>query len=188
MASGLRSREHNTIHDVALNVTPLQQPHPPVWVAVIRAEAAPFVARQGFPLLGIPYALERLSAVRDMLQAYHRGYCETSHDPGQADVTLAWHTYVADTTEAAIRESRAALQQYTDTRLYATSRGKTFEELYDNGLLIIGDPAYCRQRLEELREFGMTTMLILSNFGGLAHDQVRKSMHLFAKEVVPAFV
>lgn len=74
------------------------------------------------------------------------------------------------------------MQQYTNTRLYATSYGKTFEELYENGLLIIGDPAYCRQPLEELQDFGMTTMLTLSNFGGLAHDKVQKSMHLFAKE------
>ena len=30
-------------------------------------------------------------------------------------------------------------------------------------------------------------MLALSNFGGLAHDQVSKSMQLFADEVIPAF-
>lgn len=178
---------YNSIEDVAINVQPVQQPHPPTWIAVIRAEAAPFVARRGMPIMGIPYVLERIEAVREMIQAYHQGYRGAGHDPAQADVTLAWHTYVAETTDAAIREARDAMQQYTDTRLFATSQGKTFDELYDNGLLIIGDPAYCRDRIEALREFGMTRMLTLTNFGGLEHAKVQKSMHLFAKEVMPAF-
>jgi len=33
----------------------------------------------------------------------------------------------------------------------------------------------------------MIRMLALSNFGGLAHDQVSKSMQLFADKVIPAF-
>lgn len=181
---------HNAYHQidgVTINVQPLQKPHPPTWIAVIRAEAAPFVARRGMPMMGIPYALERLDAVRTMLQAYHTAYGEAGHDPAPAEVTLAWHTYVAETTDTAIAEARQAMQQYTDTRLYATSRGKKFDQLYDNGLLIIGDPRYCRKRIADLQACGMTTMLTLTNFGGLAHANVQKSMHLFAKEVMPAF-
>jgi hypothetical protein len=94
---------------------------------------------------------------------------------------------VAETTDLAICEARTALQQYTDTRLFATSKGQKFEDLYDRRLRIIGDPIYCQERIAELRDWGMIRMLALSNFGGLAHDQVSKSMQLFADEVIPAF-
>ena len=33
----------------------------------------------------------------------------------------------------------------------------------------------------------MTSLLGFMNFGGLAHEQVRESMRLFAEEVMPAF-
>ncbi len=178
---------YHAINEVAINVQPVQQPHPPTWIAVIRPEAAPFVARRGFPLLGVPYTAGHIETARDMIQAYHQGYIDAGHDPSQADVTLVWHTYVAETTDLAIREARAALQQYTDTRLFATSKGQKFEDLYDRGLLIIGDPAYCRERIATLRDWGMTRMLTLSNFGGLAYNKVSKSMQLFAEEVAPAF-
>jgi len=175
------------LDDVAVNVRPLQQPTPPTWVAVVRADAAPFVAARGQAVMGIPYALERLDAVETMLAAYHRAYREAGHDPAAVDVTLAWHTYVGETTDRAIAEARQAMEQYTATRLYATSQGKSFEELYDNGLLIIGDAAYCRRRIGELGEAGMTRMLALTNFGGLAHERVVASMRRFAAEVAPAF-
>jgi hypothetical protein len=59
---------------------------------------------------------------------------------------------VAETTDLAIREARTALQQYTDTQLFATSKWQKFEDLYDRRLLIIGDPAYCRKHIAELRD------------------------------------
>lgn len=178
---------HHDLDDVAINVRPTQQPTPPTWVAVIRAEAAPFVAERGRAVMGIPYALERIDAVHAMLDAYHGAYRAAGHDPAGADVTLAWHTHVADTTGRAIAEVRAAMEQYTATRLYATSRGKSFDELYENGLLLVGDAAYCRDRVGELRDAGMTRMLLLGDFGGLSHGLVTGSMRRFAAEVVPAF-
>lgn len=116
-----------------------------------------------------------------------KAYGDADHAPAQADVTPVWHTYVAETTDLAIREAGTALQQYTDTRLFATSKGQKFEDLYDRRLRIIGDPIYCWEHIAELRDWGMIRMLALSNFGGLVHDQVGKSMQLFADEIIPAF-
>jgi alkanesulfonate monooxygenase SsuD/methylene tetrahydromethanopterin reductase-like flavin-dependent oxidoreductase (luciferase family) len=41
---------------VRINVRTVQKPHPPVWIAVQRREAIPFVARRGASLALIPYA------------------------------------------------------------------------------------------------------------------------------------
>jgi alkanesulfonate monooxygenase SsuD/methylene tetrahydromethanopterin reductase-like flavin-dependent oxidoreductase (luciferase family) len=185
---GERVTIHSDFHDlddVAINVRPLQQPAPPTWTAVIRAEAAPFVARRGESIMAIPYALEHIDAVHEMLAAYNSGFHEGDHDSATADVTLAWHTYVAESTKQAIADTRAAMEQYTATRLYATSQNKSFDELYENGLLIIGDAAYVRGRIGELAESGMTRMLTLSNFGALPHKRVMASMRRFANDVIP---
>jgi alkanesulfonate monooxygenase SsuD/methylene tetrahydromethanopterin reductase-like flavin-dependent oxidoreductase (luciferase family) len=46
-------------------VQPVQRPHPPVWIAILRYEAAPFVARKGFPMMTVPYATtESLNEIR----------------------------------------------------------------------------------------------------------------------------
>lgn len=182
----VRSEFHD-LDDVAINVQPLQRPHPPTWVAVIRAEAAPFVARRDQPMMGIPYALERIAAVHDMLGAYDAARRAEGLATETADVTLAWHTYVAESTDLAMAEAREAMEQYTATRLYATSQNKSFDELYENGLLIIGDAEYCRRRIGDLADAGMTRMLTLTNFGGLDHDLVAQSMQRFAHDVIPAF-
>lgn len=86
----------------------LKHLHPPTWVAVTRPEAVPFVARKSFPPLGVPYTSGHIETARDMIQAYHQAYSNAGHDPAQADVTLVWHIYVAETTDLALREARAA--------------------------------------------------------------------------------
>jgi alkanesulfonate monooxygenase SsuD/methylene tetrahydromethanopterin reductase-like flavin-dependent oxidoreductase (luciferase family) len=180
-------RSYNNFDDVAINVQPLQQPQPPTWIAAIRAEVAPFIAARGERIMGIPYALERIGAVHDMLEAYHAAFVPSVENEQPADATLAWHTYVGESSNSAIAEARSAMEQYTATRLYATAQGKTFEELHDNGLLIIGDASYCIERIGELGDAGMTRMLTLTNFGALPHDRVVGSMKRFAAEVIPAF-
>jgi alkanesulfonate monooxygenase SsuD/methylene tetrahydromethanopterin reductase-like flavin-dependent oxidoreductase (luciferase family) len=42
-------------------------------------------------------------------------------------------------------------------------------------------------RVEEFRRLGVGEMLCWMNFGGLAQDRVRRSMELFAREVMPRF-
>src|SRR5437879_2910092 len=46
---------YHTIRAVALNVRPLQRPRPPIWIAVLRNEAAAHVGKKGFPVMMIPY-------------------------------------------------------------------------------------------------------------------------------------
>jgi alkanesulfonate monooxygenase SsuD/methylene tetrahydromethanopterin reductase-like flavin-dependent oxidoreductase (luciferase family) len=52
---------------------------------------------------------------------------------------------------------------------------------------VFGDPAYCRDRVRALREeFGMDEFIGYFNQGGLIdHAVVKRSMELFAREVIP---
>jgi alkanesulfonate monooxygenase SsuD/methylene tetrahydromethanopterin reductase-like flavin-dependent oxidoreductase (luciferase family) len=50
-----------------------------------------------------------------------------------------------------------------------------------------GSPDTVAARVEEFRRLGVGEMLCWMNFGGLAQDRVRRSMELFAREVIPRF-
>jgi alkanesulfonate monooxygenase SsuD/methylene tetrahydromethanopterin reductase-like flavin-dependent oxidoreductase (luciferase family) len=65
-------------------------------------------------------------------------------------------------------------------------RGLRWEQLVEESLFI-GSPATLRQRIAELQEVRVGELLCWMNFGGIPPDKVRRSMRLFADEVLPEF-
>jgi alkanesulfonate monooxygenase SsuD/methylene tetrahydromethanopterin reductase-like flavin-dependent oxidoreductase (luciferase family) len=52
---------------------------------------------------------------------------------------------------------------------------------------IFGEPSYCLERLQHMREtLGIQQIMAWMNIGGLPHDKVSRSMRLFAERVLPA--
>jgi alkanesulfonate monooxygenase SsuD/methylene tetrahydromethanopterin reductase-like flavin-dependent oxidoreductase (luciferase family) len=175
---------HHRVADVRLNVLPLQRPHPPVWIAILRYEAAPFVARKGFPMMMVPYATtEHLDEIRQATASFRRAYLDAGHPPERLDLPFALHTYVTDSRAAAAAEAREAMDRYVRTRLYAKSR--PYETLLDKHLIVTGSPEDCAATLGLYREAGMTHLLAIVNYGGLPHKRVLRSMERLATEVMP---
>lgn len=169
--------------NVCLNVLPLQHPVP-LWVAILNAEAAYHVGRQGRNLMMIPYAsLEDISHLASVTEAYRRGRAESGLDPVGGDVLVAFHTHLAATDEQARAEARPPLDQYVTTRLYA--RHRSLEELDAQGLVLIGSPQTVARRLAAAARAGMTHVMALDNFGGKDPVLVDQSLTLFATEAIP---
>ena len=62
------------------------------------------------------------------------------------------------------------------------------EYLFEN-CTIIGDAAYCRDKLAEVEErLGLNYIISWQNFGGLSHEATMASQKRFIDEVVPAYV
>jgi alkanesulfonate monooxygenase SsuD/methylene tetrahydromethanopterin reductase-like flavin-dependent oxidoreductase (luciferase family) len=53
--------------------------------------------------------------------------------------------------------------------------------------LVVDDPAGCIEKLEVLRDAGVRNVVCWMGVGGIAHEHVVRSMHLFAEEVAPRF-
>lgn len=177
---------HHRVTDVQLNVTPLQRPHPPIWVAILRYEAAPFVARKGFPMMMVPYATtEHLDEIRQATQSFRQAYFEAGHPAERLDLPFALHTYVTDSRAAAAAEAREAMDRYVRTRLYAKQR--PYETLLEKHLIVTGSPDDCARTLQRYEAAGMTHFLAIVNYGGLPHKNVLRSMERLATEVMPAF-
>jgi alkanesulfonate monooxygenase SsuD/methylene tetrahydromethanopterin reductase-like flavin-dependent oxidoreductase (luciferase family) len=174
------------VRDVKLNVVPVQKPRPPVWIAVLRNEAAPHVGKKGFPIMLIPYATtERIAELADTVTAFRDSFVDSGGDPRDATVPFGLHTYVSDDVERATAEAREAMDRYVRTRLYAKQR--PFETLVDKHLVAVGGPADVTRVARLYQSAGLTDFLAITNFGGLPHARVLRSMELLAKHVLPNF-
>ena len=95
------------------------------------------------------------------------------------------HCHCAETTAQARAEAREHMDRYVRTRLYAVQR--PFETLVEQNVVAIGDPQEIIRVARLYEEAGLTHFLAISNFGGLEHKKVVRSMELMAKHVFPAF-
>jgi alkanesulfonate monooxygenase SsuD/methylene tetrahydromethanopterin reductase-like flavin-dependent oxidoreductase (luciferase family) len=63
----------------------------------------------------------------------------------------------------------------------------TWEQIQNEGFVIVGSPATVRDRLKAIAEHtGLGTLLPNFSVGNQPHHLTRKSMELFAREVMPA--
>jgi alkanesulfonate monooxygenase SsuD/methylene tetrahydromethanopterin reductase-like flavin-dependent oxidoreductase (luciferase family) len=62
----------------------------------------------------------------------------------------------------------------------------TWEQLMAE-TLAVGSPDTVARKIEEMQRLGVGEVLCWMNFGGLPHHQVRRSMEMFAREVMPHF-
>ena len=176
----------HTMRDVQLNVVPVQRPRPPVWIAVLRNEAAPHVGKRGFPMMMIPDATtERIDELAETVAGFRGAFADAGGDPRAASVPFGLHAYCADSFERATAEAKPAMDRYVRTRLYA--RQRPYELLVEKSLIAFGSPEDVIRVARRYEQAGLTDFLAITNFGGLEHARVLRSMELLAKHVLPAF-
>ena len=185
---------------------PLQQPHPPIRLAANSAETFAYAGENGYPIFaGGP--VNPIPVLGDRLPIYRRAVETAGH--GLPDDWLAAALMVfAGESRAAVRATiEPSLRNYFSVvsgiiepqslapehtaefeRVRERLRGLQYEQV-DQLMGIFGDPAYCRERITELRErFGFSRLVNWFEIGGLAgHQQTLSSMRLFAEKVIPAF-
>jgi alkanesulfonate monooxygenase SsuD/methylene tetrahydromethanopterin reductase-like flavin-dependent oxidoreductase (luciferase family) len=168
---------------VRIQVLPVQRPVP-LAVGVLRAEAAYYVGRQGFDLLSVPYAsCEKFDDIATLVREHHRGLAEFGRTDAAEASLICLHTHVAESDVAARAEAAAAFDDYVASRLYA--RRSTYDDAMRNGLSLMGSVETVADKLVALSEMGIGHVIVLANFGALPDALVRRSLRLFAEEVMP---
>jgi alkanesulfonate monooxygenase SsuD/methylene tetrahydromethanopterin reductase-like flavin-dependent oxidoreductase (luciferase family) len=172
----------NRLEDVALNVRPVQQPLPPVYVAILRKEVAFHIGRQGRGILCVPYAsADHVSEIEGMVTEYRRGLADAGHQGG--DAVFALHAHVADTDEQARAVAADCFDRYVDSRLYA--KRHTYDDALASGLGLFGSVETVAEQLVGLHRMGVRHVMLLQNFGLMAQADVQRSMRMLAEEVMP---
>jgi len=168
---------------VRIQVLPLQRPVP-LAVGILRAEAAYYVGRQGFDLLSVPYAsCEKFDDIAMLVREHRRGLAEAGRTNIVEASLICLHTHVAESDAAARAEAAAAFDDYVASRLYA--RRSTYDDAMRNGLSLMGSVETVADKLVALSEMGVGHVIVLANFGALPDTLVRRSLRLFAEEVMP---
>jgi alkanesulfonate monooxygenase SsuD/methylene tetrahydromethanopterin reductase-like flavin-dependent oxidoreductase (luciferase family) len=165
---------------VRINVRPVQLPRPPIWMAVQRREAIPFVARRGVSVALVPYAtLAGFEELREEVREFRRNLPEGA----RARVSVALHLHAGQDVAGA----RSALQRYLDSRRATQSR--FYEQKVEadpsqasaaaierSGFALFGPAADVAEKLGAFREAGVDEVLGIFDFGGLRLEEVLGSV------------
>jgi alkanesulfonate monooxygenase SsuD/methylene tetrahydromethanopterin reductase-like flavin-dependent oxidoreductase (luciferase family) len=171
------------LRDVRINVFP-QQDEVPIYVAILRKEAAYHVGRQGYKMLFVPYAsVDSFEEIGAMMSEFRRGREEAGYTDHRGAAALALHTHAAASDNAARRIAADAFDLYVATRLYA--KRATYDDVINSGLCLFGSPDTIADKLVRLHEMGLDHVLTLQNFGLLPPSEVHRSMHMMAETVMP---
>ena len=171
------------IDAVALNVKPLQR-EVPIYVAVLRREAAFHIGKQGNNLMCVPYAsVDHFNEIGDLIGDYRRGRTEAGFAPSDDDAVVTLHTHVAESDAAARRNAEAAFNLYVDTRLYA--KKSIYDDAMRNEVHLFGSVETVTDKLVALHRMGVRHVSALQNFGMLAQPLVQQSMERMMREVIP---
>ncbi|RFU39830.1 LLM class flavin-dependent oxidoreductase [Actinomadura logoneensis] len=200
-----RSGEFFEVPDVGVYPRPVQDPHPPVWVASTSLDGYLAAARQGFNLLGMTM-LKGLDDVAEDIAKYKQCLADSGFDPDSRRVALMIPWYVAPTQQEAVDTAADAVlwylrrqinlvapPGYTDAR-HATHRvlgqqavGMPPDEamgvLREQTMVVIDDVEGSRKAVEAIEAAGATDLILQAQVGGLAHEHVCNSMKLFMQEV-----
>lgn len=199
-----RSGKYYEIPGVSVLPRVVQKPHPEVWVASTSLDGFLAAAKHGYHLLCMPI-LKGLAGLAEDIVAYKAELARNGFDPAKARIAIMvpWHvTHAGSDIEEIVSAyiwylrrqiSLVAPPDYTDAR-HATYRvfgqnavgmteEKALQELTDNRMVVIADPAASRKAMDEFFEAGATDLILQFEVGGIAHEHIVSSMNLFAKDV-----
>ncbi len=199
--------EHYRIENATVSPRPYQRPHPPLRMAATTEETFPQVGRMGLPIFVGLRAMD-VAELRACVLAYRQAWSDAGH-AGAASVYLRIPIYAGSTAAAAVEEPRASItyyfQRHAELTLAGMGRAGTgpaerrqaqadrlaklsYEQILRTKVAF-GSAAGLIDRLTELREeLGLNGIVAELNPGGLIPmDQVMRSLHILAREVMPAF-
>jgi alkanesulfonate monooxygenase SsuD/methylene tetrahydromethanopterin reductase-like flavin-dependent oxidoreductase (luciferase family) len=199
--------------DFKLSPTPVQKPHPPIYIAAATTpESAIFAGQTGHGLVQPGYLGIPLGLISDLTALYRQNLPAAR----SSDVILGIHLYVARDCKEALRDGAVALASQAQVFLRSSSQRQTlsgekdaystksasrraFEKLSDpekasravaeelpDILAIWGTPDQCLERIRYYLDYLRPEQLMLNiASGNLPQEKVLKAMRLCAEEVLP---
>ena len=201
------SAEHQywSVPDVSVYPRPVQEPHPPVWVASTSLDGYLAAAQKGYNLLGMTM-LKGLDAVAEDIAEYKKALANAGCDPDSRRIALMVPWHVAPTKDEAYETAADAIlwyirrqvnlvtpPDYYDARhaSYAVlgqlaagqSEEEAIETLRANHMIVCDDVEGSRDAYARFQEAGVTDLILQFQVGGLANEHVLSTIELFGKEV-----
>jgi alkanesulfonate monooxygenase SsuD/methylene tetrahydromethanopterin reductase-like flavin-dependent oxidoreductase (luciferase family) len=140
--------------------------------------------------MGIPFArsnnLTDVKAKNDLyLDSYHR----TGHR-APPEIMVAMHFYLDREEQAALEGARPYFERaiaFHKTHRRPGSKIPQLDNLKEERLGLFTNPGNAVAILREYERIGVTHVIGLVNFGGAPMPEVRRTLELMSKEVMPKF-
>jgi alkanesulfonate monooxygenase SsuD/methylene tetrahydromethanopterin reductase-like flavin-dependent oxidoreductase (luciferase family) len=181
-------------HDVPMEMTPFQTPHPPLWYGLNRPEAIPWAARNRVNIVGnLPGA-----GMRALTDRYRAEWDLLGNDPaGLPLMGVGRHVVVAQTHKEALEIARRGYARWRTSFLKLwLEHGMTpvgnivlperYEDAEARGQAVAGTPDKVRDfLLQTIDNAGLNYLLCRFAFGDIAGDESLNSIDLFTRHVMP---
>jgi alkanesulfonate monooxygenase SsuD/methylene tetrahydromethanopterin reductase-like flavin-dependent oxidoreductase (luciferase family) len=177
---------------VPREIEPLQKPHPPLWYGVHSIDSSVRAAERGLNTVN----LDETSAAVDATRAYIATWQARDNARPMPLVGLARFIVTADTDAEAETIARRAYPEWHASfthlnrahgRVAAHPRPVDFETLQRRGQGVAGSPATVKRILaDQLTASGANYVVGQFAFGDLTPAECRRSVELFASDVMPA--
>ncbi len=200
--------EKYQVRDISVAPKPVQKPHPPVHIAATAPDTFELVGSTGYHLLVAPIIVGNERAVEGA-RTYREKLAENGHDPAAGKMSVTLPILVSEDRDLTGRlmeetvNSYIATVQTMMTSPAADRAAKTSPRIaqMQEGLgklnyrqiraenAVVGSPEECVEQLSAFQEmYGAQEYSGWFNIGGrLPHEEVLKSMRLFADKVMPHF-
>jgi alkanesulfonate monooxygenase SsuD/methylene tetrahydromethanopterin reductase-like flavin-dependent oxidoreductase (luciferase family) len=179
--------------DVPMIIAPKQKPHPPIWYGVHAPESAERAARRGLHTINLdPTEQAAVASAR-----YRAVWCEGNGDAPLPKLGIGRFIVVAESDDAALALARRAypvwhtsfdhLFRLRGRPLQRHARPPDFDTLMQRGQGIAGNPtAVIAWLKDQVERIGANYIVGQFAFGDLTLDECRRSITLFAEQVMPA--
>jgi alkanesulfonate monooxygenase SsuD/methylene tetrahydromethanopterin reductase-like flavin-dependent oxidoreductase (luciferase family) len=192
--------------DVTSYPRPTQQPRPKFYIAATTtAETFAYAGRNGYSLMAIPLGLK----LQENIKVYREAWRAAGH-PGRGEAMIAFHMFCHEDKRLAREIPRKSFDDYfrliyeasgdwasgTKSKDYkgydqlvTKLKGLSLESQIESGSALVGTPdevkAIIAHNIELYGDFEHASLQI--NYGSITYEDARRSMRLFAREVMPAF-
>ncbi len=195
------------VEDLEVRPKPLQQPHPPIYMACLSPATFALAGKYGFNLLMSGAFGLSPEGAKQGIKDYRAARAAAGLDPQGGEIALLLKVYVGDTMDGARKDFAGPVEWYYRTvakylappagqdavksyELYTQSRHaaetQSFDELSKSPLMVCGDVDFATEKLAAvIREYGFTEMLCWTRIGGLETRKVMRSMELMSGLVMP---
>ena len=185
---------------------PRQKPHPPLWVACSQRDTIEAAGAWGLGALGFQFvsADEAHAWVSAYYNAYTKRLAPVANYATNPNIAVVCGFMCCPTDEEAHRKADGwtffafALRFYASRKIgepgeinlweeyQAFRRTPQGEKIHAGGL--IGSPETIRAKLRKFESSHIDQVILLNQAGRNTHDDIRASLELFAREVMPEFV
>jgi alkanesulfonate monooxygenase SsuD/methylene tetrahydromethanopterin reductase-like flavin-dependent oxidoreductase (luciferase family) len=183
-----------TFKDVPMEMRPVQLPYPPLWYGANSLESADRLAKQGYnSVVGM-----KAEGVGAFTARYRAAWKALGRDEAEMPfIGLSRHILVGDTDKEAQSAAKRAFLLWYDALIHlwrAHGVGlprqlipEKFEDALAQGYIIAGSASTVRERMKRDNDIaGINYCLCRLAFGDLSFEESKRSLELFAKEVMPA--